>query len=428
MLIKLLVGLFSCSLASEVDPVLVRDDECAVGDEKCSLQALQLKGMKLATLEQEECTGSANLPTDSDLCYEGNLLVETFKVQVLQSTGTSGSLDMEAVGPLSGKCEGVSFQMEATQLSASNLDSCGINGAEYNVKYCSDQDEFVVQITKPMQLDVTLKRTSCTGMFGVTPPSLVSAPVVPLKPSLLATGTECTGTGKLPTTKKCYEGNLLVETFKVELLESDGTSGSLDMEAIGPLSGKCEGVSFQMDGMQLSASNLASCGITGAEYDVKYCSDQDEFVVQITKPMQLDVVLQSHACAASLAAVAPPVVAIPPAALVAQEEQRFCSGAGSLPKGTSCYRGSWLVEDFYVKVKSYSSTSGRVDVTASGPKKGHCYGVSYRKSGQNIYLNYAKCGFNNLSFSVQYCSNQNAVKVHISAPVIGDVMLSRSGC
>ncbi|CAK9101786.1 unnamed protein product [Durusdinium trenchii] len=335
---------------------------------------------------------------------------------------------LQAVGPLSGKCEGVSFQMEATQLSASNLDSCGINGAEYNVKYCSDQDEFVVQITKPMQLDVTLKRTSCTGMFGVTPPSLVSAPVVPLKPSLLATGTECTGTGKLPTTKKCYEGNLLVETFKVELLESDGTSGSLDMEAIGPLSGKCEGVSFQMDGMQLSASNLASCGITGAEYDVKYCSDQDEFVVQITKPMQLDVVLQSHACAASLAAVTPPVVAIPPAALVAQEEQRFCSGAGSLPKGTSCYRGSWLVEDFYVKVKSYSSTSGRVDVTASGPKKGHCYGVSYRKSGQNIYLNYAKCGFNNLSFSVQYCSNQNAVKVHISAPVIGDVMLSRSGC
>lgn len=83
-----------------------------------------------------------------------------------------------------------------------------------------------------MQLDVTLKRTSCTGMFGVTPPSLVSAPVVPLKPSLLATGTECTGTGKLPTTKKCYEGNLLVETFKVELLESDGTSGSLDMEVL----------------------------------------------------------------------------------------------------------------------------------------------------------------------------------------------------
>lgn len=40
---------------------------------------------------------------------------------------------LQAVGPLSGKCEGVSFQMEATQLSASNLDSCGINGAEYNV-------------------------------------------------------------------------------------------------------------------------------------------------------------------------------------------------------------------------------------------------------------------------------------------------------
>lgn len=44
-------------------------------------------------------------------------------------------------------------------------------------------------------------------------------------------GVECSGSGTLPTTKTCYEGNLLVETFKVELLNSDGSSGALNMEA-----------------------------------------------------------------------------------------------------------------------------------------------------------------------------------------------------
>lgn len=81
-----------------------------------------------------------------------------------------------------------------------------------------------------------------------------------------------------------------------------------------------------------------------------------------------------------------------------------------------------------MKVKTYSSSSGKVDVKASGPKNGACYGLSFRKSGQYINLNYAKCGFSGLKFSVLYCSNQDAVKVHVTAPVIGDVMLTRTSC
>ena len=45
----------------------------------------------------KECTGSGILPSGKDLCYEGQLLVETFKVQVLNNNGQSGSLDMQAI-------------------------------------------------------------------------------------------------------------------------------------------------------------------------------------------------------------------------------------------------------------------------------------------------------------------------------------------
>ena len=44
------------------------------------------------------------------------------------------------------------------------------------------------------------------------------------------------------------------------------------LQAIGPLSGKCEGGSFQVSGMELTASNLDSCGIQGAEYTVPWFS------------------------------------------------------------------------------------------------------------------------------------------------------------
>lgn len=423
----ILCSFFSLSIA-EVDLQLL-DDECSAEGEKCSLQALQMKGRKLASSAQEACTGSG-MPTGADLCYEGQLLVETFKVQVLDSKGQSGSMDMQAIGPIAGKCDGVDFEISGQQVTAKDLSSCGIQGAQYDVKYCSDQDQFVVQIIKPMALDVILTRGSCASFVQM--PSAhhgVALLAQEMQGEVSAALQDC-GEGPLPSGIVCYEGQLLVETFKVKVTNSDGTTGSLDMQAIGPLAGQCDGVEFEKEGSQLTANNLNNCGISGAEYDVKYCSNTDQFVVQITKPMTLDVILARSSCDSSLAAVAPPHLASSPhpAALVAQEAQRYCTGYGGLPKGTLCYSGKFLVESFFVKVKTYSSSSGKVDVKASGPKSGACYGLSFRKSGQYISLNYAKCGFSGLKFSVLYCSNQDAVQVHVTAPVIGDVMLTRTSC
>jgi hypothetical protein len=61
--------------------------------------------------------------------------------------------------------------------------------------------------------------------------------------------------------------------------------------------------------------------------------------------MTLDVILARSSCDSSLAAVAPPQLAHPaaphPAALVAQEAQRYCSGYRGLPKGTLCCWAKW---------------------------------------------------------------------------------------
>lgn len=422
--------IFCTALSLSIAEVnLQLDDECAVEGEKCSLQALQMKGRKLASAEA--CTGSGILPTGADLCYQGQLLVETFKVKVLNSKGQSGSMDMQAIGPIAGQCDGVNFEISGQQVTAADLSSCGIQNVQYDVKYCSEQDQFVVQIIKPMALDVVLTRGSCGLGFAQMPSPHhgVALLAQEMQGEVSAALQDC-GEGPLPSGIVCYEGQLLVETFKVKVTNSDGTTGSLDMQAIGPLAGQCDGVQFQKEGSQLTANNLNSCGISGAEYDVKYCSNTDQFVVQITKPMTLDVILARSSCGSSLAAVAaaPQLAAPHPAALVAQEAQRYCSGYGGLPKGTLCYSGKFLVESFFIKVKTYSSSSGRVDVKASGPKNGACYGLSFRKSGQYISLNYAKCGFSGLKFSVLYCSNQDAVQVHVTAPVIGDVMLTRTSC
>ena len=88
-------------------------------------------------------------------------------------------------------------------------------------------------------------------------------------------------------------------------------------------------------------------------------------MVQVIKPMAIDVVLKRSTCAASLAAVAVPAP-VAPMGLVAQaeSEQLGCSGYGKFPKGHLCYKGTFLVETFYVKISSSNGESGRVDVKA----------------------------------------------------------------
>ena len=39
-------------------------------------------------------------------------------------------------------------------------------------------------------------------------------------------------------------------------------------KAVGPIADKCDGVDFEISGQQVTAKDLSTCGIQGAEYDV----------------------------------------------------------------------------------------------------------------------------------------------------------------
>mmetsp|Transcript_118946 Transcript_118946/g.167155 ORF Transcript_118946/g.167155 Transcript_118946/m.167155 type:complete len:154 (-) Transcript_118946:212-673(-) len=110
----------------------------------------------------------------------------------------------------------------------------------------------------------------------------------------------CSGDGNLPTIQngspRCYGGQLLMETFSLKLLNYDGAAGVVDMKAEGPQAGQCDGAAFQNQDNAVTIENEADCGLGSAEYSVRYCPDQDKFIVSISKPWTVQVALSSQEC------------------------------------------------------------------------------------------------------------------------------------
>jgi len=106
----------------------------------------------------EACSGGGSLPHSG--CYGGNFLTEIFFVKV-NGHGSSGTVSMWAKGPKSGKCLGRSYSQHGTSVSIQGVESCGLTGLQYNVNYCSNQDQVHVNIVKPMAANVVLNRKSC---------------------------------------------------------------------------------------------------------------------------------------------------------------------------------------------------------------------------------------------------------------------------
>ncbi|CAJ1407449.1 unnamed protein product [Effrenium voratum] len=111
------------------------------------------------------------------------------------------------------------------------------------------------------------------------------------------TDVACSGTG-LPKAPACYGGSLLVETFHINVLSVDGNVGVVDLKADGAHEGQCNGAQFQHNEGAITIEN-DSCGLSdlaGYDYTVQYCSDQDHLIVNLVKPVNVRVVLESQTC------------------------------------------------------------------------------------------------------------------------------------
>ena len=69
-------------------------------------------------------------------------------------------LHAEAVGPKNGECKGAVFHKKGSELTIKDATGCGLDGFEYSVQYCSDQDAIVVHLITPMKIDVALSRAA----------------------------------------------------------------------------------------------------------------------------------------------------------------------------------------------------------------------------------------------------------------------------
>ncbi|CAE7781605.1 unnamed protein product [Symbiodinium pilosum] len=68
------------------------------------------------------------------------------------------------------------------------------------------------------------------------------------------------------------------------------------MEMTGPQTGQCTGAAFQNNDNVITIADGPGCDLSGSEYTVRYCPDQNGFVINLVKPWNVDVVLSSQAC------------------------------------------------------------------------------------------------------------------------------------
>ena len=110
--------------------------------------------------------------------------------------------------------------------------------------------------------------------------------------------------------------------------------------------------------------DTTDCGLVpGTDYTVKYCSNQDEIVVHMLKPMDVSVVLARTPCAEAQ----PQLVQENAVA----ESERGCSGYGTFPRGGVCYSGQFLVESLYARVVTQGAHHGYVNMKVSRLHRAH---------------------------------------------------------
>mmetsp|Transcript_127732 Transcript_127732/g.180222 ORF Transcript_127732/g.180222 Transcript_127732/m.180222 type:complete len:143 (-) Transcript_127732:121-549(-) len=109
---------------------------------------------------------------------------------------------------------------------------------------------------------------------------------------------QCTGSGTLPMQPVCFSGSILLESFDIEVVSYDGKVGTVNLKAEGSQNAECDGAQFENQDNAITIENDKGCGLGKYDYTVRYCPDQDSLIVNLVKPFNVRVVLNSKLCAA----------------------------------------------------------------------------------------------------------------------------------
>mmetsp|Transcript_22242 Transcript_22242/g.36560 ORF Transcript_22242/g.36560 Transcript_22242/m.36560 type:complete len:144 (-) Transcript_22242:84-515(-) len=115
--------------------------------------------------------------------------------------------------------------------------------------------------------------------------------------SVYVDSVQCSGSGALPE-NVCFSGNILKQTFDIEVVSYDGKVGTVNLKAEGSQNAQCDGAQFENQENAITIENDKGCGLSKYDYTVRYCPDQDSLIVNLVKPFNVRVVLNSKSCSA----------------------------------------------------------------------------------------------------------------------------------
>lgn len=283
-----------------MDHSLHYDDECddvSAPDANCALMALQLQGRRQQLHGDVNCSGTSDLLASGPACYEGLLAAEVIRMKVLSYSRGAGSMDLIAAGPTDANCSGSTFKKIGQDIIISDAAKCGFSRASFTSLYCSDQDQMILKLTKPSELNVILSRADCPIEAPTALPTIVAPSFGQIFSSQHGSVSECSGTGDLPSSlPACYSGSALVQSLKIKVVSYNSGSGTAYITATGPTAGNCNGIDFQKSGTNLLIPSDTGCGLDSAEFTVTYCSDQNKVVLHLIQPMELSIELLQSSC------------------------------------------------------------------------------------------------------------------------------------
>jgi hypothetical protein len=247
----------------------------------------------------------------------------------------------------------------------------------------------------------------CGGVFLglLTGNSAIEAPQVDSKAAKCSGSADPSITGAV-----CYGATTgamgLKETVTAKIDNFAAGKGIMDLTGSGITGINCKQHSFSKKGQAIT-TDLSDCLPNNVQVEkVSYCSDQDSIQVKVkdTKvPFPITATLPRIDCSA----------------LELQTTWTSCTGSKD-PTITEpvCYEGAagalGVKESIDVKVESFASGKGSLDLTGKGIRTISCAKHSFTKSGQAITVDLSDCLTKAITVEgVKYCSDQDTIQVTV---------------
>ncbi|CAE8584205.1 unnamed protein product [Polarella glacialis] len=387
------------------------------------------------------CTGAGTLPSPpAKVCFVGPEFGVTLSAVLEMVQEGAGNLSFVlSWGKVKARCPDLAFTHQGQILSMDEaaLDLCLPETVKLgNVRYCSDQNNILLEFSKPISLFAYLPIAACASVPSAE--SLIQSfdrPCTSNFEDCLDRG--CTGDNALAEgTPICFATSRFAMSLRaIVKANTEGEANvtfslnwfSVDVNCSSSL--KQMGQDLVLDKEALNTCLPAIVQINW----MKYCPDQGDILLVLSKPATMPVYLSSVRCS-DAGLVAPSSAALPPGS-----NEKDCSGERILgqnsPGAEVCYAGAMMRLRIWAEINMNSTTGeGKAALEVSYTVRFHrCEAMSVTQAGQMLMFDpvaLKACLRNFRVLSATYCPDQDRVMltVKIRKPAPAAFPLERVTC